>query len=180
MIITSEHSILNPFDDFFGFDDVISRTLSERRDNVVKKATKSLNSKLVTCDNRCSLEEVRVELVSRGMREEKIEHLKNEMIDQLVIEHNASKIILRQPLFPKLEHIRSIIFEIQPYKVNFRIDPNSTPESFADMIIAAIEWIPEYVKIDEDIKIEIKQAEMAREMSVDILKRVVGAILTAI
>ena len=47
------------------------------------------------------------------------------------------------------------------------------------MIIAAIEWIPEYVKIDEDIKIEIKQAEMAREMSVDILKRVVGAILTA-
>ena len=48
------------------------------------------------------------------------------------------------------------------------------------MIIAAIEWIPEYVKIDEDIKIEIKQAEMAREMSVDILKRVVGAILTAI
>ena len=79
-----------------------------------------------------------------------------------------------------MEHIRSIIFEIQPYKVNFRIDPNSTPESFADMIIAAIEWIPEYVKIDEDIKIEIKQAEMAREMSVDILKRVVGAILTAI
>lgn len=78
-----------------------------------------------------------------------------------------------------MEHIRSIIFEIQPYKVNFRIDPNSTPESIADMIIAAIEWIPEYVKIDEDIKIEIKQAEMAREMSVDILKRVVGAILTA-
>lgn len=180
MIITSEHSILNPFDDFFGSDDVISRTLSERRHNEVKKAKESLNSKLVTCDNRCSLEEVKVELVSRGMREEKIEHLKNEMIDQLVIEYNASsKIILRQPLFPKMEHIRSIIFEIHPYKVNFRIDPNSTPESIADMIIAAMEWIPEYVKIDEEIKIEIKQAEMAREMSVDLLKRVVGAILTA-
>lgn len=179
MIITSEHSILNPFDDFFGFDDAISRTLSERRDNEVKKEKKSLNSKLVTCDNQCSLEEVKVELVSRGMREEKIEHLKNEMIDQLVIEYNASKIILRQPLFPKMEHIRSIIFEIHPYKVNFRIDPNSTPESIADMIIAAMEWIPEYVKIDEEIKIEVKQAEMAREMSVDLLKRVVGAILTA-
>ena len=178
MIITSPTSIFDPFDDSYRFDRMVSEALRDRRYKEVKRVTKTLKSKLVKCDNRCRFEDVKVELISRGMREENIDHLKNDIIDQLTIEFCGSKILLRHPLFPKIEHVRDILIEIKPYNIDFRVEGKSTPHSITDFIMAAIEWLPEYAKIDEEIRIEINQAEMAREMSVDLLKRVVGAILT--
>ena len=178
MIIHSGPGIFNPFDDLFGFDNIVDQALRDRRDKEVKRVTKTLKSKLATCDNRCRLEDVKAELISRGMSEENMDHLKNEIIDQLTIEYCGSKILLRHPLFPKIEHVRDILIEIKPYNIDFRVEGKSTPQSIADFLMGAIEWLPEYAKIDEEIRIEIKQAEMAREMSVDLLKRVVGAILT--
>ena len=178
MIIPPTTSRFYPFDDLFGFDNIVDQALRDRRDKEVKRVTKTLKSKLVICDNRCRFEDVKVELISRGMREENIDHLKNDIIDQLTIEYCGSKILLRHPLFPKTEHVRDIVIEIKPYNIDFRVEGKSTPQSIADFIMGAIEWLPEYAKIDEEIKIEINQAEMARKMSVDLLKRVVGAILT--
>ena len=86
MIITSPTSIFDPFDDSYEFDRMVSEALRDRRDKEVKRVTKTLKSKLVTCDNRCRFEDVKVELISRGMREENIDHLKNDIKDQLTIE----------------------------------------------------------------------------------------------
>ena len=53
----------------------------------------------------------------------------------------------------------------------------STPESIAEFLLSLLDWIPEYMQIDEKLKAEMKQEEMALQIAFDLLDRVVCPML---
>ena len=53
----------------------------------------------------------------------------------------------------------------------------STPESIAEFLLSLLDWIPEYMQIDEKLKAEMKQEEMALQIAYDLLERVVSPML---
>lgn len=159
------------------YDYELSRELRERQRQEEERAMEVFKNKLVYGKSECLLEDVRIELIERGMNADNLNHVRNTMADVLSLSFNGGSMELRQALFPKRHHTQSISINIQPYSIYCSIEPTATPASVAEFILAVVGWIPEYDRIEEKLKAQIKQEQMACQISLDLFKRVVGEVL---
>lgn len=155
----------------------LSRKLRERQRQEEERVMKAFKNKLVYGKSECLLEDVRRELIEKGVPEDNLNHVRNTMADVLHFSFDGGSMELRQALFPKRRHTQSISLNIQPYSIYYSIEPAATPASVAEFILAVVGWIPEYDRIEENLKAQIKQEQMACRISLDLFKRVVGEIL---
>ena len=161
----------DPFADELDFAN--EQRLRVRQNKESKSAIKKFKSKLISCDEQCQLEDIQKQLTARGIPQKDLEHQKSTLINRLKLQHKGSQFELSLPLFPKRDYLENLTIHIKPHNIRWNIASTSTAESITEFLIAAMEWIPVYDQIAEQLKIEVKQEELACQIAFDLIKRVV-------
>ena len=165
------------FSSFPYSDHIYSQQLMERQRAASGEALRNFRASLVYCPECCQLGMVKNILVERGIPESCLNHLKNDIADRLVIHTNDYQIELNIPLFPKQKKPRECRVEVRSHDIHDNIKTQSTSESVVEYLQKLTNWLPEYEAIKEQLKQKQEQEKLAKNIALDILRRVAGKIL---
>ena len=165
-----------PGSEMFSFENRYDYELRQRKHQAHNQAFGRFKQKLVGSQTPCQLEDVKNLLLGRGVPEHKLEHHQNTIIDCLKIQCDGDYIEITRSIFPKGQSGDiKVVGGAQNIYCTMR--DRSTPESIAEFLLSLLDWIPEYMQIDEKLKAEMKQEEMALQIAYDLLERVVSPML---
>ena len=156
------------------FADDFEHNLYHIKLDKVDSDLKSLTSKLVPYEGVCSLLDVKDFLVAMGVSESDLEYSRNDFSEHLNANVNKVELRLDIPLFPKREKTQPISLQISVLQRFYPIPRQSTPESVAALLMNISMWIPEYEAYIERLIAKEKQRELACEISMDALRRIIG------
>lgn len=165
-----------PGSEMFSFENRYEYELRQRKHRAHNQAFGRFKQKLVGSQTPCQLEDVKNLLLGRGVPEHKLEHHQNTIIDCLKIQYDGDYIEITRSIFPKGQS-GDIKVVGRAQNIYCTMRDRSTPESIAEFLLSLLDWIPEYMQIDEKLKAEMKQEEMALQIAYDLLERVVSPML---
>ena len=165
-----------PGSEMFSFENRYEYELRQRKHQAHNQAFGRFKQKLVGSQTPCQLEDVKNLLLGRGVPEHKLEHHQNTIIDCLKIQCDGDYIEITRSIFPKGQS-GDIKVVGRAQNIYCTMRDRSTPESIAEFLLSLLDWIPEYMQIDEKLKAEMKQEEMALQIAYDLLERVVSPML---
>ena len=165
-----------PGSEMFSFENRYEYELRQRKHRAHNQAFGRFKQKLVGSQTPCQLEDVKNLLLGRGVPEHKLEHHQNTIIDCLKIQCDGDYIEITRSIFPKGQ-TGDIKVVGRTQNIYCTMRDRSTPESIAEFLLSLLDWIPEYMQIDEKLKAEMKQEEMALQIAYDLLERVVSPML---
>ena len=165
-----------PGSEMFSFENRYEYELRQRKHQAHNQAFGRFKQKLVGSQTPCQLEDVKNLLIGRGVPEHKLEHHQNTIIDCLKIQCDGDYIEITRSIFPKGQ-TGDIKVVGRTQNIYCTMRDRSTPESIAEFLLSLLDWIPEYMQIDEKLKAEMKQEEMALQIAYDLLERVVSPML---
>ena len=165
-----------PGSEMFSFENRYEYELRQRKHQAHNQAFGRFKQKLVGSQTPCQLEDVKNLLIGRGVPEHKLEHHQNTIIDCLKIQCDGDYIEITRSIFPKGQS-GDIKVVGRAQNIYCTMRDRSTPESIAEFLLSLLDWIPEYMQIDEKLKAEMKQEEMALQIAYDLLERVVSPML---
>ena len=165
-----------PGSEMFSFENRYEYELRQRKHQAHNQAFGRFKQKLVGSQTPCQLEDVKNLLLGRGVPEHKLEHHQNTIIDCLKIQCDGDYIEITRSIFPKGQ-TGDIKVVGRTQNIYCTMRDRSTPESIAEFLLSLLDWIPEYMQIDEKLKAEMKQEEMALQIAYDLLERVVSPML---
>mgnify|MGYP003508353937 FL=1 len=165
-----------PGSEMFSFENRYNYELRQRKHQAHNQAFGRFKQKLVGSQTPCELEDVKNLLLGGGVPVHKLEHHKNTIIDCLKIQCDGDYIEITRSLFPKGKS-GNIKIVGRDQNIYCTISDRATPESIAEFLLSLLDWIPEYMLIDEKLKAEMKQEEMALQIAFDLLDRVVCPML---
>ena len=165
-----------PGSEMFSFENRYNYELRQRKHQAHNQAFGRFKQKLVGSQTPCELEYVKNLLLGRGVPEHNLEHHKNTIIDCLKIQCDGDYIEITRSIFPKGQS-GDIKVVGRAQNIYCTMRDRSTPESIAEFLLSLLDWIPEYMQIDEKLKAEMKQEEMAIQIAYDLLERVVSPML---
>lgn len=171
--------IFRPFSSEFLPDEeyIYFRKLRDRQSKAVTQAFVSFRTSLVENQENYNLYDVKGALIERGVPDSGLNHHRNNIIDRLDVYYRNINFELSIPLFPKRNYAPACTVKVKSCNITEYIELTYTPESVAELILSVIEWLQEYDKIEIQLKQELKQEEIAKEISIDLLKRAAGDIL---
>lgn len=173
-------SLSNPYTyhgELFDYNHIYSNRLLEKQSEATNQALEALSSCLVNGNNICELADVKKALIERGVPENGLTHLKNKISDRLELEFKGCRIEINIPQFPRQSDLRKCRISVKSHDFTHFIETNRTPETVAEFLLKVIDWLPEYEKIEEELKQKLEQEKLAAQIAYDLLKKVAGNIL---
>jgi hypothetical protein len=160
---------------FFKFS--IQSKIWEEKRKISDQALKGFMKKHIRRDIAipCTLAQVRDSLICKDIKETAVRYNIDDFREELEVTSEGMSITMDIPQFPKESRSRGISLQIYGGEIKHRLRRESSPDDIADFIISVFAWLPEYLSIEEKIRAEEKQKEIACNLASDLLTRTVGA-----
>ena len=145
--------------------------ISEEERKHAKKSMKKLAKEKLQSGDVTILKEVYEQLTYRGISENAMDHQINDRFDVLRIRLGEDTFQIIKSFTKQHKLAKHMTFSVKDTYVECDIPISTTPESFADFIMAVRDYMPEYRKIKEVVTVDEEQKKLARKLAADLVSK---------
>ena len=124
--------------------------------------------------SRCTVAGLRKALILSGVSEDDIAHRSNDFSEMLTATVKGVEFTIQMPMFPKSKMEMDIDIRITEPSMMTRVSRKALPYSVVNFLAAVAEWIPNYLAIAENIRVEEEKKQIAGKIAFELVEKIAG------